>query len=109
LWRMPADLHEQRIGVMGILSPVILSEAKDLMPVASGDEILRFAQDDNSGCPRSATKVSLWLPATLIGVSLAEIAEIPTRDRLSLRQRAAIVLRSQPNVQLALKGGYDDG
>ena len=29
----------------------------------------------------SATKVSLWLPATLIGVSLAEIAEIPTRRR----------------------------
>ena len=26
---------------------VILSEAKDLMPVASGDEVLRFAQDDN--------------------------------------------------------------
>jgi hypothetical protein len=25
---------------------VILSEAKDLMPVASGDEILRCAQDD---------------------------------------------------------------
>jgi len=25
---------------------VILSEAKDLMPMASGDEVLRFAQDD---------------------------------------------------------------
>jgi hypothetical protein len=25
---------------------VILSVAKDLMPVASGDEVLRFAQDD---------------------------------------------------------------
>jgi hypothetical protein len=25
---------------------VILSEAKDLMPIASGDEVLRFAQDD---------------------------------------------------------------
>jgi hypothetical protein len=25
---------------------VILSEAKDLMPTASGDEVLRFAQDD---------------------------------------------------------------
>jgi hypothetical protein len=25
---------------------VILSAAKDLMPVASGDEVLRFAQDD---------------------------------------------------------------
>jgi len=25
---------------------VILSEAKDLMPVAGGDEVLRFAQDD---------------------------------------------------------------
>jgi hypothetical protein len=37
LWRMPADLHDKRIGVMGILSPVILSEAKDIIPVASGD------------------------------------------------------------------------
>jgi hypothetical protein len=27
---------------------VILSVAKDLMPVASGDEVLRFAQDDNN-------------------------------------------------------------
>jgi hypothetical protein len=27
-------------------TPVILSEAKDLMPIASGDEVLRFAQDD---------------------------------------------------------------
>ena len=25
---------------------VILSAAKDLVPVASGDEVLRFAQDD---------------------------------------------------------------
>jgi hypothetical protein len=25
---------------------VILSEAKDLMPIANGDEVLRFAQDD---------------------------------------------------------------
>jgi hypothetical protein len=31
----------------GSSSPaVILSEAKDLMPVASGDEVLRYAQDD---------------------------------------------------------------
>jgi hypothetical protein len=89
LWRMSADTHEQRIGVMGIFFSVILSEAKacpersrrDLMPVASGDEILRCAQDDSGTAPQpatsvSATKVSLWLPATLIGVSLAEIAEI---------------------------------
>ena len=27
-------------------SPVILSVAKDLMPVATGDEVLRYAQDD---------------------------------------------------------------
>jgi len=26
---------------------VILSEAKDLMPIANGDEVLRFAQDDS--------------------------------------------------------------
>jgi len=25
---------------------VILSEAKDLVPIASGDEVLRYAQDD---------------------------------------------------------------
>jgi hypothetical protein len=28
---------------------VILSVAKDLMPVASGDEVPRFAQDDMAG------------------------------------------------------------
>jgi hypothetical protein len=28
---------------------VILSAAKDLMPVASGDEVLRYAQDDSGG------------------------------------------------------------
>jgi hypothetical protein len=28
---------------------VILSEAKDLMPIASGDGVLRFAQDDRVG------------------------------------------------------------
>jgi hypothetical protein len=27
--------------------PVILSEAKDLMTEATGDEVLRYAQDDN--------------------------------------------------------------
>jgi hypothetical protein len=31
-----------------LLAHVILSEAKDLTPVASGDEVLRFAQDDGS-------------------------------------------------------------
>jgi hypothetical protein len=86
---MSADLYEQRIGVM---SPT--------------QAFFGYPQPATSV---SATKVSLWLPATLIGVSLAEIAEIPTRDRLSLRRRAAMVLGSQPNVQLALKGGYDDG
>jgi hypothetical protein len=86
---MPADPNEQRIGVM---SPT--------------EAFFGYPQPATSV---SATKVSLWLPSTLIGISLAEIAEIPTRDRLSLRQRAAMVLGSQPNVQLALKGGYDDG
>jgi hypothetical protein len=32
---------------------VILSAAKDLMPVASGDEVLRFAQDDSNVVARS--------------------------------------------------------
>ena len=52
---------------MGILFPVILSEAKacpersrrDLMPVARGDEILRFAQDDGGAAPQPATNVSV--------------------------------------------------
>jgi hypothetical protein len=43
LWRIPVDTHEQRIGIMSTLFSVILSAAKDLMPVASGDEILRCA------------------------------------------------------------------
>jgi hypothetical protein len=43
---------------MGIFFSVILSEAKDLMPVASGDEILRFAQDDNGRHLQPTTKVS---------------------------------------------------
>jgi hypothetical protein len=55
---MSADLHDKRIGIMGILFPVILSAAKDLMPVASGDEILRCAQDDSGAAPRPATSVS---------------------------------------------------
>jgi hypothetical protein len=55
---MSADTHEQRIGVMGFLFRVILSAAKDLMPVASGDEILRCAQDDSGAARQPATKVS---------------------------------------------------
>jgi hypothetical protein len=31
---------------VGAVHPIILSAAKDLMPIASGDEVLRFAQDD---------------------------------------------------------------
>jgi hypothetical protein len=31
-----------------MLATVILSAAKDLMPIARGDEVLRFAQDDTS-------------------------------------------------------------
>jgi hypothetical protein len=80
---MSADLTKE-IGIVCIFSPVILSRAdliraeakacpersrRDLMPVASGDEILRFAQDDNSGCPRSATNVSAAkvFPSTQMG------------------------------------------
>jgi hypothetical protein len=61
LWRIPADLHDQRIGDM----PPTQAFSAHPRPVTSV----------------SATKVSPWLPATLIGVSLAEIAEIPTRRR----------------------------
>jgi hypothetical protein len=31
-----------------MFSSVILSAAKDLMPLASGDEVLRYAQDDKN-------------------------------------------------------------
>jgi hypothetical protein len=86
---MSADPNEQRIGVM---SPT--------------QAFFGYPQPATSV---SATKVSLWRPATLIGVSLAEIAEIPTRDRLSLRRPPALALDSQPNVQLAINGGYDGG
>jgi len=34
---------------MLIYPSVILSAAKDLVPVASGDEVLRYAQDDING------------------------------------------------------------
>ena len=34
--------------MMERIPSVILSEAKDLMPVASGDEVLRYAQDDKT-------------------------------------------------------------
>src|SRR5260370_30321111 len=38
-----------RSGVTPTESAVILSEAKDLIPVASGDEVLRCAHDDRHG------------------------------------------------------------
>ncbi len=41
--------HDRRMDGGGEGTSVILSAAKDLMPVASGDEILRCAQDDNQG------------------------------------------------------------
>jgi len=51
---------------MFIHFPVILSEAKDLIAAGNRHEILRFAQDDNSGHPRPATNVSatsvFWRP-----------------------------------------------
>jgi hypothetical protein len=34
------------VAVVAVDNAVILSVAKDLMPVASGDEVLRYAQDD---------------------------------------------------------------
>jgi len=36
----------RQVALVDATKAVILSEAKDLMPAASGDEILRFAQDD---------------------------------------------------------------
>src|SRR5262249_33816701 len=59
-WPIPYLLMEGVIARhrRGCATPVarlvILSGAKDLMPVASGDEVLRCAQDDRkaaSGCP----------------------------------------------------------
>src|ERR1700730_1501295 len=80
LWRMSADLHDQRIGDMGIFFSVILSEAKacpersrrDLMPAASGDEILRFAQDDNGKHSQPATSVL----ATKVSLQRSAIAKM---------------------------------
>jgi hypothetical protein len=43
----PADIRHNIAQDCQVLA-VILSEAKDLMPVANGDEILRCAQDDKS-------------------------------------------------------------
>src|ERR1700730_17191518 len=62
---MSAYTRAQRIGIISTFFPVILSEAKacpersrrDLMPVASGDEILRFAQDDNGKHLQPTTSV----------------------------------------------------
>jgi hypothetical protein len=81
---------------MCIFSSVILSEAKacpernrrDLMPVASSDEILRLAQDDNSGCPRSATKVSATrvFPSAQMGCgNCANPRYVPPCDATPLR------------------------
>src|SRR5205814_8160266 len=42
----PIDGKARRALTVGREANVILSTAKDLMPVASGDEVLRFAQDD---------------------------------------------------------------
>jgi hypothetical protein len=54
LWRIPADTHEQRIGIMGTLFPVILSVAKDLIAACHGQEILRCAQDDSDAVSQPA-------------------------------------------------------
>src|SRR4029450_11193375 len=44
---------------------VILSEAKDLMAVASGDEVHRYAQDDNGFCLANPLEVPPVLDAAL--------------------------------------------
>jgi hypothetical protein len=54
LWRIPADTHDQRIGIMSILFPVILSVAKDLIAACHGQEILRCAQDDSDAVSQPA-------------------------------------------------------
>src|ERR1700738_4655449 len=80
LWRMSAVTRVQRIGIMSTFFPVILSEAKacpersrrDLMPAASGDEILRFAQDDNGKHSQPATSVL----ATKVSLQRSEIAKM---------------------------------
>jgi hypothetical protein len=86
---MSADLHDQRIGVM-----------------APTQAFFGYVQPATSV---SATKVSPRLPATPIGVSLAEIAEIPIPVGHSLHPPPALVLDSQPHVWRALKGVYDGG
>jgi hypothetical protein len=56
LWLIPADTHEQRIGIMST-SQAFFTHRRPATSV-------------------SATSVSPRLPVVLIGVSLAEIAEI---------------------------------
>src|SRR5258708_28030268 len=58
----------------------MLSVAKDLMPVASGDEVLRYAQDDSEhSYPTRLLKVLALRPvlkARLVGKDLQESGEV---------------------------------
>jgi hypothetical protein len=54
---------------------VISSVAKDLIAAGNRHEIRRFAQDDNAGYPRAATKVS----ATSVSDGPSETLENPSK------------------------------
>src|SRR5260370_14016877 len=71
---------------------VILSEAKDLIPVASGDEVLRFAQDDMASVSFEVlhrTLVLLGRGARLEGTEAAALAGL----RIGLARIEAVSAR----------------
>src|SRR5216684_1705756 len=91
LWRMAADLHEQRIGVMA--------------------PIQAFFGYPQPATSISATKVSPRRPATLIGVSLAEIAETPPTPDSRRRQGESASPPKRPRSWFSLRpyiGSSDD-
>jgi hypothetical protein len=50
-WRTAQRFFGVRLTTRATTLPVVLSEAKDLMLIANGDEVLRCAQDDRVFMP----------------------------------------------------------
>src|SRR6266481_32042 len=87
-----------RAGGATLLPPVILSAAKDLMPVASGDEVLRCAQDD-------------WLSKRRL-VEAAELARMQrtqfAAQQAQRLQADAQVLADRPPIEARGRAGQLD-
>src|ERR1700687_4292311 len=95
LWLIPADTHEQTIGIMSH------SQA--------------FSTHRRPTTSVSATRVSPRLPAMLIGVSLAEIAGIEARrfprlgvSRLYVSEPGAVPSRPEGAPQMDLTFGKEE-